>query len=704
MFDGGLDQLRTAMNPRSIAVIGASENPNKVGGRPLQFLKRFGFAGNVYPINPARAEVQGLASARSLADLPEAPEVAIIAVAGQAAFDGVEECATAGVKLAIVMAAGFGEIDPVHGKEMERRMTALAHARGMRIIGPNSQGLANFGTGAILSFSTMFAELPPPEDGPVGIVGQSGAVSASIYGILRHRGIGVRHVHATGNDCDVTTCELASVVAEDPDLKLLLMYLEGLPDPHHLARAATIARARDLPIVVVKGGRTQAGQTAASTHTGSLSSEDRVVDAFLRQHGIWRAGSIAEMIESTELYLKGWRPAGRKLVAITTSGATGVMVADAADTANLEMADFTPATSAALASVLPPIATAANPLDLTGALLTDNALFVRVLDVVAQDPGVDAFFAGITVAGAGYDVDMLATAAAQCAARTGKPVVIAAPQESVADRFRAAGLPSYQFETRAVEAMGRFMAHLELMRTTRLRAPAQPAPQRIAPHAGDARVRNEVDSLALLAEAGVPVVSHRLCRSADEVREAFAALGAPVVIKGCSSEVTHKSELGIVALNIRDGDQAVDTYHRIVDKLGTAGVAFEGVLVARMVNGRREMMLGAHRDPVFGPVIVLGDGGKYVEAMPDVRVLIAPVTPELVRDTLSRLRIAPLFAGVRGEPPMDMDAFVDAVMAVSHIMTAADSRIESIDINPLIVATAGGGCLAVDAVVVSGSN
>lgn len=701
MNDDGLNRLRMALNPKSIAIIGASANPNKIGGRPLQYLKRYGFTGNVYPINPARTEVQGLASARCLADLPEVPEVAVIAVGGQAAFEGVEECAAAGVKLVVVMAGGFGEIDPVHGKETERRMTALAGARGMRIIGPNCQGLANIGTGAIFSLSTMFGEPPLPKDGPVGIVGQSGAVSATVYGMLRQRGIGVRHVHSTGNDCDVTACELASVVAEDPDLKLLLMYLEGLPDPYYLARAAAVARARDLPIMVVKGGRTRAGQIAVSTHTGSLSSEDRVVDAFLRQHGIWRADSIAEMIEGAELYLTGRRPSGRRLAVITTSGATGVMVADAATSSGIEMARFTPDTTEALASVLPPIATAGNPVDLTGAMLTDNGLFVRALNVVANDPGVDVFFVGVSVVGAGYDLDMLTTATAECAARTGKLVVIAATQVSVAERFRSAGLPAYQFETRAVEALGRFMAHLDLMCATRLRAPALPAPQASSPHPEVARVLNEADSLSVLADAGVPVVPHRLCRTTEEVRAAFDALGGPVVIKGCLSEVTHKSELGIVELNIRDGDQAVDAYRRIADKLRAAGLAFAGVLVARMIKGRRELMIGAHRDPVFGPVIVVGDGGMYVEAIPDVRVLIAPVTPALVRDALSTLRIAPLLRGVRGEPPVDLVAFLDATMAVSNLMTRADSRIESVDINPVIVASAGDGCLAVDAVVVA---
>ena len=221
------ESLRTVLNPKSVAVIGASENENKIGGRPLLYLSRHGFRGKVYPINPKRAEIQGFKAYPSLADVPDAPEAAIVALAGDAAIDAVEQCALRGVRTAVVMTSGFGETDPVAGKAKEKRMRDAAHAAGMRIIGPNSQGLANFGTGAILSFSTMYIEAPPM-DGPIAVVSQSGAMSVVPYGLLRARGLGVRHSHATGNDADVSVSELASVVAEDPDLKLLLLYLESI--------------------------------------------------------------------------------------------------------------------------------------------------------------------------------------------------------------------------------------------------------------------------------------------------------------------------------------------------------------------------------------------------------------------------------------------------------------------------------------------
>src|SRR5579872_7222018 len=306
-----MTRLKAALDPRSVAIIGASENPNKVGGRPVHYLDKFGFKGKIFPINPSRPEVQGHTCYKSLGDLPEAPEMVIVAV---------EDCAAHGVKVAVVMASGFGEVDAVAGKAKERQMVEAAHKAGMRIVGPNSQGLANFGTGAIASFSTMFMDMDRAE-GHVAMLSQSGALSTVPVGFLRQRGIGVRHTHATGNDADITVGELAVAVAEDPEVKLLLLYLESIPETKYLEELAEVALKRDLPIIALKSGRSEAGRQAAQSHTGALANEDRVVDAFFEQHGIWRAPDMRGLVEATELYLKGWKPQGRRLVAISNSGA-----------------------------------------------------------------------------------------------------------------------------------------------------------------------------------------------------------------------------------------------------------------------------------------------------------------------------------------------------------------------------------------------
>jgi acetate---CoA ligase (ADP-forming) len=687
--------LRRALAPSSIAVIGASDNANKIGGRPIAYLSRFGFRGKVYPVNPARQEVQGLRSYAALADLPEVPDVAIIAVAGELAVQAVDECAQAGVSVAIIMSSGFGEVH-AQGKLQEQAMRERARAVGMRLVGPNSQGLANFGSGAVASFSTMFTEVQPA-DGPIGIVSQSGAMAVIPYGLLRERGLGVRHSHATGNDCDVTVCELASVVAEDPQLKLLLLYLEGIPDPWNLAEAARIARERDLPIVVLKSGRTAAGQAAAQSHTGALANEDRTVDAFLREHGIMRAQSMVDLVDSAPLYLQGWRPKGRRLVAISNSGAVCVLTADAATQEDMPLEPLQDTTQDELRQILPGFATVRNPVDITAALLTNSGLFGAILPPISRDPAADAFMIGIAVAGAGYDVERFSRDAAHFAAETGKPLVLAAPQPSIAERFKRNGLVVFPTEGQAVHALGQYLTHMQLLGDVKARRPLVPEPPRAV---DGAQLLDEAASLALLERSGVDVVRHRLCTSEDAAAAAFAQLDSPrVVVKGCTDQASHKSELGLVKLGIADAD-GVRAAYRAVQQAATAnGLALTGVIVAAQVSGQRELMIGARIDPVFGPVVLVGDGGKYVEAMPDVQVMLAPFDREQVERSLRRLRIAPLLDGVRGEPALDVPAFCETAVAVGRLMADASAGISQLDINPVMVRARGQGCAALDAVI-----
>jgi acyl-CoA synthetase (NDP forming) len=688
------EALRTVLDPKSVAVIGASENENKIGGRPLLYLARHGFKGTVYPINPKRAEIQGFKAYPSLADLPDAPEAAIVALAGDAAITAVEQCALSGVKTAVVMTSGFGETDPIAGKAKEKHMREVARAAGMRIVGPNSQGLANFGTGAILSFSTMYIEAPP-HDGPIAVVSQSGAMSVVPYGLLRAQGLGVRHSHATGNDADVTVSEMASVVAEDPDLKLLLLYLESIDDAFFLAETARIAHARNLPIIALKSGRTQAGQEAAKSHTGALANEDRTVDAFFAKHGIWRARDTAELVASAQMYLKGWKPKGRRLVAISNSGAVCVMAADAASALGMPLAKLADETRANLGGILPSFATTANPIDITAALLSNSGLFSQILPVLARDSAADAFLIGIPVAGQGYDVDAFARDSSEFAKATGKPLVAAIPQSNIAARFKAYGLPVFTTEYEAIAALNQFLSHRDLMQAS---SPAASSPP-YATAAKPATMLNEADSLTLLARAGVPVVKFQLCQNAGEAVHALDQLGGPVALKGCSADVAHKSELGLVRLGLGQASQVQRAFTEIKAGLLRHGARFDGVIVAKMGRGRREFMIGARVDPVFGPVVLVGDGGKYVESMPDVQLMLAPFDAAEVKQALARLRIAPLLKGVRGEAALDVDAFCNAALAVSRLMTDRQAGIANLDLNPVLVGTVGEGCIALDAVV-----
>jgi len=692
--------LQAALNPASIAIVGASDNPHKVGGRPILFMKKYGYRGKVFPVNPGRAEVQGYPAYADLGALPEVPEMAIVALAGEGTVQAVEQCARMGVKVAVIMASGYGETGAA-GKKIQDAMLAEARAGGMRIVGPNSQGLANFGNGAIANFSTIFNDLPNSV-GPAAIVSQSGALSQLIYGLLRKRGIGVRHCHATGNEADITVAELAAQVAQDPEVKLLLLYLETVNDPHSLAEAAAIARGRDLPLLVLKSGRTLSGQRAASSHTGAMATEDRVVDAFMRHHGIWRASDPDDLVNAAELYLKGWRPQGRKLVAVSNSGATCVMAADMAEELRLPLAVLADATRAQLNAALPGFATTTNPIDLTGVLLSDSSLFGKILDIVGRDAGADLFFAGIPIAGTGYDVEAFARDAAGFIAATGKPLALAVPQDEVAAPFARLGVPVFASDRQALRALQQLAAHSALMR--RVRKTRAAAPVRIDPAGGAARFLNEADSLALLAANGIAVVTQRLCRSEAEARAAWRELNGPVAVKACSAEVPHKSEFGLVALGLASADEVGAAFNAQWRKLAEMSVARDGIIVAAMVEGQRELALGARIDARFGPVVMLGDGGKYVEALQDFILLVPPFDTEEVLDALDRLHIAPLLHGVRGEPPLDLEAVAAIAMRLGEIMQAGRGRIASIDLNPVMVSATGASAVVADALVELGGD
>ena len=701
------DSLAAALRPSSIAIIGASDNPHKIGGRPFHYLTRFGYRGRVYPVNATRAHVQGFASYPDVATLPEAPDLAVVAVPADAAPAAVEACARRGVRAAIVMSSGFGETEAPEALAAQERMAACARQAGMRLIGPNTQGFANFEVGAVASFSTIFLEIEPA-DGPVAIVSQSGVMSAVPYGLVRARGIGVRHVHATGNDADVTLADTALAVVLDPGVRLVLLYIESLRDPETLARAAALARERDVPIVAVKAGRTARGRAAARSHTGAVATPDRIVDAFFRAHGIWRARDMHDLVACSELYLKGWRPSGRHLVVVSNSGACGVMAADTAEECGLPLAVLDAATEARLARELPAFAALTNPVDITAALLTNSGLFGNVLPIVAADPSADLFFLGVGVAGVGYDVERFARDAAAFADATGKPTVVAAPQSSVGDRFTAAGVPTFANQTDAIRALAQLVDHTALLRVPRLgrhtgrplHDESQPAQYEAPPvPRGRGPLLSESDSLSFLRACGMPVVDYRVCRSEAEAREAFRALGPAVVLKACSAQIPHKSEHRLVVLNLVGEDAVIAAFGDVSRAMTALGAADDGVIVAPMIRGRRELALGLQIDPAFGPIVMIADGGAYLEALNDSAMLVPPFTIEEVRDVLMTLRVAPILRGVRGEPPADVESFCAAAVRLGEIGLAARSQLAAIDLNPIIVRSDGEGAAIVDALV-----
>ena len=674
--------LQYALAPRSVAVIGASDNPHKVGGRPILFMQKYGYRGAIYPVNPARKTVQGLPAFPDIDSLSESPELAVIAVAGEEAVEAVERCAARGVKVAVVMASGFGETGEEGARKQAQMIEAAARA-GMRLIGPNCQGLANFATGVVANFSTIFHEVHV-RDGPVAIISQSGANSQAIFTLVHEKGLGVRHVHATGNEADVTVADLAAAVVDDPGVRLLLLYMESIKVPGRLAEAAERARERDLPIVALKAGRTARGQKAAASHTGALATEDRVVDAFLERHAIWRATTPQELVAAAQLYVSGCRPRGERLIFLSNSGASCVMAADYTEEKGVALAPISDNARSRLREALPSFANLSNPVDLTGALLSTPTLLGSVLPILGEDAQSELALLALPVAGAGYDLPRFARDLRGFADRYGHAVAVAAPQEAVRAEFSSSGVATFAREGEAIDALHQLARHAALLR----KPAAETRYQRFSSR--KTLFLNEAQSLELVRDAGIPVVEHRLCRSEAEVHAAMAELGPELAVKACSADLPHKAAHGLVALNV---DEPVEEFRKMRSRMASLNVRFDGVIVARMAHKGLELALGGRMDPEFGPIVLLGAGGVQVEILKDVQLLMPPFNEADVVEKLERLRMAPLFAG------RDVAAFARAAMSLGQAMHGWRQTIASIDINPLMVFQTGRGVLAVDALV-----
>ncbi|KQT13905.1 acetate--CoA ligase family protein [Ramlibacter sp. Leaf400] len=690
------DWVHAAFEPASVAVIGASDNPEKIGGRPIKYMLRHGFRGRILPVNPQRSEVQGLPCWPDVDALPEVPELVVIAVPGEGAVEAVAACARRGVKLGVVISSGFAETGEA-GRDAQQRLLAAARAGGMRLVGPNTQGTVNFATGAIASFATLIGEVPPAP-GAVAIVSQSGAMSVVPYAFLRAEGLGVRHAHATGNECDLTVADFAEAVAGDPEVRLVLLYLESVPDPAALARAARRAAERGVPVLALKAGVSTRGQAAASSHTGAIATEDKVLDAFLRQNGILRVPDMRSLVRSARMWIDGVRPTGRRVAAISNSGACCVMAADAAERHGLDMQPFPPGVQQALAAVLPAFASGANPVDLTAALLGNSGLFGQVLPLLAQADVADSYFISLPMSGKGYDVPRFAQDARAFARATGRPVAVASPLASTRQAFEDAGVPCFAHDEDAMAALGELARGEAIRAEARRLAALDAGPAATPPLPSGSGFLSEADSLAQVRGLGIAVVPHRLCATRDALRDALREIPGPWALKICSAAIPHKTEFGLVRLGVASEAAALDAFDTLVDRCAALGKPCDGVLVASMLRGRRELVLGARWDDRFGAVVMAGDGGTYVEAMPDVATVVWPFDAAHLRERLDTLRIAPLWRGVRGEPGLPANALARAGEALGRWVHAQRGRVSSVDLNPLVAAP-DGTLVALDALV-----
>ena len=706
--------LEALLRPASVAVIGASNDPTRIGGRPVRYLRAAGYAGRVYPVNPRHAQVQGLPAFGSIAEVPEAPDLAIVAVPAPSVVETVEACAARGVRVAVVFSAGFAEMGAA-GRRQQDRLGAIAAATGMRVVGPNCLGVYNSELGSYATFSTTLED-GYPTPGRVALVSQSGAYGSHLSLLARKRNIDIRYWVTTGNEVDVSVPEVLGWLAEQEDVAVIMAHAEGITDRDALLRALATARSRGKPVVFQKVGVTEIGAQAARSHTASLAGADPVYEAAFRQFGAYRARDTDEMLDIAYAARFGQFPESPRVALVSISGGVGVQMADAAVGFGLDVAPLGEAAQARLKSALP-YASPRNPVDITAQAFNQIDLIGDNLGIVFEEKQHDAVVAFFTyVAAADGMVEPVRRAIEAAHARRPEcPLVlsIVAPPE-VVRQYEAVGCPVFEDPTRAVRAVaalhrfGRSFAEnagrpvvgpggeppTPTTRGSELLPAAAPLP--------DGPV-SERTAKRLLAAAGVPVVEEELARTAEEAGRVAAAFGKPVAIKLCAPAALHKTELGGVALDVATPAAARDAYEAITARARAADPALEieGVLVAPMVSGGVETILGVRRDPTFGPVVMFGLGGTLVEVMEDVSFRVAPFDEAEARRMIAETRVGRVLQGVRGRGPYDVAALAVALARLSAFAAAHGARIDSAEVNPFVVLPAGRGAVALDAVILT---
>lgn len=682
--------LDPLFSPRSVAVVGASQNPQKVGGMPVHLLRQLGYAGAIYPVNPGAAEVQGLKSYASVAGLPEPVDLAIVAVPAAGVEPVIEQLIAQRARAAVVLSSGFAEMGE-QGAGVQARMAARARAGGLALLGPNCLGVMNLRQKLFATFSP--APLAGvPQVGSVAIVSQSGAFGAYAYSLARKGGLGLSHWVTTGNEAAVSVADVIEWLADDADTRVILAYIEGARDGAALQRALNKARAAGKPVIVTKVGRTEAGARAAMSHTASLSGEDTVYQAVFDATGAIRARTVDEMFRLGQAFALGTPPAGRRLAIVTVSGGVGTLMADTASDEGLELPPLPAHVGAALRARIPFCATD-NPVDVTGQVTAD----LPVLGIAMQGAVTSgAYDALVIFVAAMLNSKALAVPALQMVRETlamapTVPVALCGiADEATRSELLAAGCLVYEEPTHAVEVMAakaRWAAY-------RAEAVAVPAP--LAPPPA---VLNEVEALDFLSQHGVPPAPHHLAHSAEEAVNAWQALGGQAVLKIVSADLLHKSDIGGVRVGLRSAQEVREAHDAIIASVTRLApqARRQGMLVARKLDPLAEVMLGARHDPVFGTVIVLGLGGVAVELHARTSVLTAPTTAGRVRACLEDLGVLKLLGGWRGRPAVDAQPLVDTVLRFAEMAAALGPRLGTLEINPLMVTTEG--VAAADAVV-----
>ncbi|MGB7950493.1 MAG: acetate--CoA ligase family protein [Candidatus Binatia bacterium] len=708
--------LSPLMNPRSVAIIGASQrsasalNREPRGNRVIRNLKNFGYSGKIVAVNPKYSKVMGCPCYPEISAIPEPVDCVILAVPNRHVPDLLETAAETGVRAAVVFSAGFAETG-AEGKERQLRLETLSRERGFLICGPNCYGVLN-----VYGKASLFAATIPPGflAGPVALVSQSGGLSTTIANALMlNRGVGLSHIVSCGNQAGATVEEYFNYLVENEDTRVIAAFVEGFKQPHRLIEVARKATAHGKPLIILKGGRSEVSQRAAATHSGSLAGAAEVIDAAFHQSGVVSVRSLNELMDAVSVFSCGkfmeLYNGGRRIGVLSGSGGECTLVSDAAATVGLEVPELTETTRSQLQAAVADFGNMNNPLDGTGAMYDDEKIFPRLLQALVDDANIDV----VTVNLEANDPrpkelksgNRFAAAVEKAAASSKKPIacfssIVGGPVDpDILLPLRAAGVPLMEGAECATTTLRNLAGYRDFERN-RLANTATKTAVASAKKLPSGLMSSEA-AFTLFDQFGISVVPTVLTRSADEAVAAAERVGFPVALKIESADITHKSDVGGVALKLYDGEAVRNAYGQLLSETSRRAPSsrVDGVVVQRMAGAGVEMILGITRDPLFGPVVLCGFGGVFVEVLKDVAVGIPPLSRDQAHDMLKRLRGFAILGGVRGKPPADIDALCGAIVGLSRLASSFGDQLAGLDINPLIVLSKGGGVVAVDALV-----
>lgn len=703
-----LPDLSLLCSPKMVALVGASDEPASVGGRALvNLMQHSAFGGEVMLVNPRRDRVAGMRCWPDLASLPVTPDLVMLAVPAVHVTNTLRQAAARGVPFAIVFTSGFGEAGD-EGRRLEDEMRSIVASSRLRVYGPNCPGLCNINEQLGFTFSPSF-----PHDlrrGPIGLATQGGGLGRNVLQAM-DRGLGVGLWCSSGNEVDLQVSDFIAHMADVPDIEVIATLIEGIKDGRKFIRAVQRATAKGKPVVALKVGRSAYGQQAALSHTGSMTGSAEVNSTLFRQLGVIEVDDIDELADTAALIARARPPTGRRDIAIyCSSGGASALSADMVGEAGIGLARFAPETTQALADSLPSYAAIGNPVDTTTAVISEPQLIDKTLLAVCKDPGVALVLFPVSI-----DYGEVTVKVAESAVRVQQqaavpilPVWMSSRQGDALRVYAEAGMVPVASVGKAVKVVKRWLEHAAGQAARAADAAAPPFEPLIlctrdVQFNGTARTLDESEGKALLHAAGIAVPESGVARTADQALQLAQRIGYPVVAKVVSPDITHKSDVGGVALGLTDGELLLDAWDRIHAAVRKAvpHAQVAGLLIESMAPpGGVETLIGVTRDPVFGPVLTFGLGGIHVELFRDLARRVLPLSRQEARAMVREIRAFPLLDGLRGRPVADVPALIELLLKVSNFVRDHPGQIDELELNPVWVGRLGQGVKPLDAVIV----